>query len=166
MGWGAELKEMEGNGGWTRWWLGSLAIAVAGLPALGQRECSLPLVPASGPHATTSPDRILRDIRDPHTGDHWILLPNRANPAGPGRLVVAAHDDQRRAVVCMVSGLPAIRPGDMVVVEEHIAAVEAYLEAVALEPAQLGTRLNVRLKIGNRVVRAVAIAPGRVAMAP
>ena len=66
----------------------------------------------------------------------------------------------------MVSGLPAIRPGDMVVVEEHIAAVEAYLEAVALEPAQLGTRLNVRLKIGNRVVRAVAIAPGRVAMAP
>jgi hypothetical protein len=48
-----------------------------------------------------------------------------------------------------------------VVVEEHGAVVEAYLEATALEPALKGLPLNLRLTIGGKVIRAVAIAPGR-----
>jgi flagella basal body P-ring formation protein FlgA len=58
-----------------------------------------------------------------------------------------------------------IHPGDRVVVEEHTATVEARLEAIALEAAAIGSPVNARLKIGGKVVRAVAIAPGRAALA-
>ena len=54
-----------------------------------------------------------------------------------------------------------IRAGDKLVVEEHSLTTDAYLEGVALGPAGQGTALNVRLSIGGRVVRAVAVAPGR-----
>jgi hypothetical protein len=54
-----------------------------------------------------------------------------------------------------------IRTGDRVRVEEHTPVVDADLESVALGPAIAGASLNVRLRIGGRVVRAVAVAPGR-----
>src|SRR5579871_4168180 len=136
--------EMDGKGKWTRWGLVALAVAVSGGPAVGQsarpRSSS---VPVSGPVGATSPDRIVREIRDPHTGQHWMLLANPANPAGPGRLV-AADEGQRWPAARTGSSPPAIRPGDPVVVEEHTSAVEAYLGAVALEPARIGTQLHVR----------------------
>ena len=52
------------------------------------------------------------------------------------------------------------------VVEEHTAVVDARLEAVALGPAAIGSPFEVRLKIGGKVVRVVALAPGRAALAP
>ena len=54
-----------------------------------------------------------------------------------------------------------IRAGDKLVVEEHSLTTDAYLEGVALGPAGPGAALRVRLSIGSRVVRAVAVAPGR-----
>lgn len=61
---------------------------------------------------------------------------------------------------------PVVRTGDRLTVEEHTQIADAYLEAVALGPASVGSVLNVRLKIGDRVVRAVALGPGRAAFAP
>jgi hypothetical protein len=57
--------------------------------------------------------------------------------------------------------VPVIRAGDRIVVEEHTDVVDAVLEAVALGPAVEQGPLDVRLRIGGRVVRVVALAPGR-----
>ena len=134
------------------------------------------LVAASRPAPTLSgPDRLIREIDDPHLGTRWLLLRDAGHPAGPGRLVPffpqarpsfqrgndRASGDQGWAVP-----MPVIRAGDRLVLEESSPVVEAHLEAVALGPAAVGSILEVRLGIGGHVLRAVALAPGRVALAP
>ena len=107
-------------------------------------------------------ERILQEIRDPHTGTRWVILRSAQNSGGPGRAVAIADGvakaDRRAAEI-------VIRTGDSVVVEEHTAAVDGTLEAVALGAAASGFRFDARLKIGGRIVRAVALAPGRAALA-
>lgn len=118
----------------------------------------------STPHsAVGSPQHILRAITDPHTGQQWLLVANEENPAGPGRLVMAscfaAHRDARITAF-------AIHAGDKIVVEEHGLAMDAYLEATALETAAVGSQFKVRLKIGGRVLKAVALGPGKAEVQP
>ena len=100
--------------------------------------------------------RILREIRDPHTGAHWLVIANSENPAGPGRVVPAGDAGAEPHAVAVV-----IHKGDRVVVEEHTTTADGYLEATALEPASVGSCFGVRLNIGGRVIRAVALASGR-----
>lgn len=112
--------------------------------------------------------QVLRQIEDPSTGNLWLLLRDRSRPAGPGRLVLAR---QRSNTQRAISGGPAeplsagerpvIHTGDALTVEEHTAVVDARLEAVALEPAVKGAHFKARLKIGGKVVRVVAVSPGR-----
>ena len=59
-----------------------------------------------------------------------------------------------------------IHAGDKLIVEEHTAVVEARLEAVALGPAAQGAVFKARLKIGGKVVRAVAVSAGHAVFAP
>jgi hypothetical protein len=59
---------------------------------------------------------------------------------------------------------PVIRAGERLIVEESTPVVEARLEAVSLGPAAVGSPLDVRLKVGGKVVRAVALGPGRAAL--
>jgi hypothetical protein len=112
---------------------------------------------------------IVREIDDPHSGDRWLLMRNARVPGGPGRLVLVSAD--RRGI----GGAPAqaateteearprsvIRAGDRLIVEEHTPLVDAVLEARALNPAAIGSAFDVRLTIGGRVVRALALGPGR-----
>ena len=53
-----------------------------------------------------------------------------------------------------------------VIVEEHTAVVEARLEAMALGPAAVGGAFRARLRMGGKVVRAVALGPGRAVLEP
>lgn len=125
--------------------------------------------------------RILREINDPCTGRHWLLMRDRLRPGGPGRLVPLSelqgqeslHNGRRvlrDASHPEGSGpdsyLPAIRAGDLLVVEEHTPVMDAYLEAVAFGSATVGSEFDARLKIGGRMVRAVAIARGRAMLRP
>jgi flagella basal body P-ring formation protein FlgA len=50
-------------------------------------------------------------------------------------------------------------------VEELTGVVDARLEAVALEPAVMGAHFKARLRIGGKVVRAVAVSPGHASFA-
>jgi hypothetical protein len=115
---------------------------------------------------------IVREIDDPNIlGDRWLLVRNDVYPGGPGRLVlVAAHRKALRPRAASETEearlLPVIRAGDRLVVEEHTRVVDALLEARALSPAALGSALDARLMIGGRVVRAVALGPGRAALQP
>ncbi len=123
---------------------------------------------------------VVREIDDPATGQRWLLERDPAHPGGPGRLVpapgkAAVPDGNKRAGslaprparAAVPSPLKAIiRGGDRLVVEQHTAVIEARLEAVALGPARRGATFQARLKIGGKVVRAVALAPGRAELAP
>jgi hypothetical protein len=112
--------------------------------------------------------QLYREIDDPHTGDRWLLVRNEQFPGGPGRLVrVVAHTGAAGQIAAgRAVAPPVIRPGDWVIVEEHTAVVDAVLKARALHPAVLGAVFDVRLAIGGRVVRVVALGPGRAALAP
>jgi len=58
-----------------------------------------------------------------------------------------------------------IHTGDEVTVEEHSAVIDARLQAVALGSAAAGSELRVRLRIGGKVVDALALKPGRAVFA-
>lgn len=118
----------------------------------------------------------VREIDDPHTGDRWMLFRDAVNPGGPGRLVLIAPGYAGRYLVASAAGTPAkaaepeeppvIRAGDRITVEEDTPVVEAHLEAVALTPAPAGATLAVRLKIGGKVLKVVAVSPGRARLLP
>jgi len=124
---------------------------------------------------------IIREIDDPSSGQRWLLVRDDAHAGGPGLLLLAGggRDLNRTGPVAggaqvpvqipvqipvqAAADPPVIRSGDRVQVEEHSATVDARLEAVALTPAWPGTAFNARLAIGGKVVRAVAVGPGRAA---
>jgi hypothetical protein len=121
-----------------------------------------------------APGDVVREIDDPHTGARWLLLRDSDHPGGPGRLVLVS-ETRTGALPAEQTGMaalsdltplkPVVRAGDRVIVEESSPVVEARLEAVALGPAVVGSAFNVRLKIGGKIVRALALAPGRAALA-
>jgi hypothetical protein len=147
-----------------------LAVALpafaAALSALGQAGDSSFTYPQVLLSSGLTQGEIVREIDDPHTGGRWLLMRDPVHPAGPGRLVLAGG----MRIAVPQPGAPAVEPprpvihaGDRLIVEENTAVVEARLEAVALGPAGIGSPLDVRLKIGGKVVRAVALGPGRAA---
>ena len=134
---------------------------------------------ASSETSEESAGEVIRAIQDPHSGERWLLMRNDDHPGGPGRLLLANAPERSPGLAvpgtaprsrAMKLALPgevvAIRAGDRLVVEEHTAISDVRLEAVALEPAKVGMTLTVRLKIGGREERAVALGPGRAAFAP
>ena len=124
------------------------------------------------------PGRFIRVIEDPNLGDRWMLCRNLEHPGGPGLLLyVAAQSAVKRnrpggaQSTNSLEGDPAairpvIRAGDRVIVEENSAVAEARLAAVALESATAGSAFNVRLEIGGKVVRAVAMRTGQALFQP
>jgi hypothetical protein len=116
---------------------------------------------------------IFREIVDPHSRERWVLLRDVVHPEGPGRLVPTKPEGELRAFgkggemseETSAVLAPCIHAGDSVVVEEHTATAEVSVEAIAMEPAATGSLLHVRIKIGDKVLRAVALAPGKVELA-
>jgi hypothetical protein len=145
------------------------AAFAAGQAAGGHRAAHLSSSP--GLEAAVEPGaEILREIDDPATGDRWLLVRDTDDPGGPGRMVLAARGQsvpagsaRGRTSAVRAAVLPVIRAGERVIVEENTPIVEARLEAVALVPAQAGSVFKARLQIGGKVVRVVALGPGRAA---
>jgi len=118
------------------------------------------------PARTCSQDRgrisgqLIRVIDDGATGDRWLLVRQASDPGGPGRMVRVESAASGSAIH------PVIHAGDAVIVEEHTEVVEARLEATAVGSAVIGAEFEARLKIGGKVVRAMALGPGKAALAP
>jgi hypothetical protein len=168
-----------GTGGKTRLSAGILVLAAV-LAAPGARSQTAD-APATSPRvliaspALDGPQQAgeaVREIDDPHTGARWLLVRNPEHPGGPGRLVlvegVRNQPRQNKAGAGPSQAEPrtVIRAGERLIVEESTPVVEARLEAVALGPAVTGSVLEARLRIGGRVVHAVALGPGRAALEP
>ena len=108
-----------------------------------------------------------REIFDPNSGDRWLLMRDALHPEGPGRLVRVGrmlNESGDRGQPLIAVALPVIHAGDRVRLEEHTLVVNAVFESVALGAAPAGGPVKVRLKIGGRVVQAVATAPGHAAI--
>jgi hypothetical protein len=157
--------------------LGAASMACAQAPAVIHPRAQVMLssgglVPAQV--GIVEDGEIVREIDDPNLGDHWLLMRNDRYPGGPGRLVlVAAHRRASGNAPLRTANqtdeakvLPVIRVGDRLTVEEHTRVVDAVLEARALSPAAAGSALEARLTIGGRVVRALALGPGRAVLQP
>jgi hypothetical protein len=111
----------------------------------------------------------IREIDNPETGDRWVLTRDSTNPAGPGRMVRIATAESQRSDSTSASATKSAPPlvihaGDAVIVEEHTPVVDARLEALAMGSVAAGEEFNVRLKIGGKVIRAVALARGRASL--
>ncbi|MFZ0302592.1 MAG: hypothetical protein WAL75_07905 [Terracidiphilus sp.] len=133
----------------------------------------------SAPDLPPATDEIVREIDDDATGECWLLERDSRHPGGPGRMVLVRHETTVRVSIQPGNEVrengshaapelpaPIIRAGDRLTAEEHSAVVDATLEAIALGPAREGSEFRVRLSIGGRVVRAVAIAAGRATLVP
>jgi hypothetical protein len=121
--------------------------------------------------AAVGPEEVLSEIDDPVNGDRWLMRRNQENPAGPGRLIrIPGHapdsDSRQSVAVPDPIDIPIIRAGDRLIVEEHTRVADSFLEARALNPAVAGAALDVRLTIGGKVLRAVAVGPGHAALQP
>jgi len=116
----------------------------------------------------------MREIDDPSTGERWVLSGDRIHPGGPGRWICIAMCAPARATArwngSQGASAPAralvIHAGDELIIEEHTAVADARLEAVAVGSAASGAGFRARLKIGGKVVEAVALEPGRAVFAP
>lgn len=129
---------------------------------------------ASNAAAAPAPGgEVFREIEDRATGDLWLVLRDPNQPGGPGRLVRAPQRtvSQKRmgdgSPLAVPGGKrPVIHTGDALTVEEHTPVVDTRLEGVALGPALEGAYFRARLKIGGKVVRVEAVAPGHAAFGP
>jgi hypothetical protein len=157
-------------------------LAFAALPSASQSNrgnvpSTMMVVPA--PDLPRATEEMVREIDDPATGDRWLLERGSGHPGGPGRMVLEGHARMANASskpgneawrggadAAPVSPAPIIRAGDRLIVEEHSAVVDAFLLAIALGPAPEGSEFWVRLSIGGRRVRALAIAAGRATLIP
>jgi hypothetical protein len=111
---------------------------------------------------------IVREINDPSTGDRWLLVRASRRPGAPGRLILVAAQavsPARPGQLAPSLPVPVIHTGDRLIVEENTSLVQARLEAVALNPAPSGAPLKVRLVPSGTLARAVALGPGRAALA-
>lgn len=165
-----------------KWGVWMLAAAVLAWPASGRAAAtkSASSHVLASPASAASTAQVVREIDDPATGMRWLLERDPGHPGGPGRLVPVTGSDlaagrtrhrqlafhARSAVIKPSPYSPVIRAGDRLVIEENTAAVEARLTAVALSPAVAGASFEARLQFGGKVVRAVAVAPGRATLAP
>jgi hypothetical protein len=111
------------------------------------------------------PGSAMREIVDPHSGTRWLLVKDEKHPGGPGRLLQPGRDGHAVSGVSRPAAAPIIHAGDRIVVEEHTDVVDAVLEATALGVAAERGEFQARLRVGGRVVRVTAIAPGRAGLA-
>jgi hypothetical protein len=105
---------------------------------------------------------VVREIDDPHTGQHWILMRDAVHPGGPGALVLEGsllNGGRFEAAINQVH--PVIRAGDRVTVEQSSAKFDLKLGGIALYPAAQDAPLKVLLEISGKVVPAAVLGPGR-----
>jgi hypothetical protein len=162
--------------GWIVAWgagvlmLSAVQVVCAQKPAANGPAAQIPLsLPGVASAQNLVQEKILREIDDTRNGNRWLLVRDDAHPGGPARLVLVAasgrepDDGPRSSAAETEKAQIVIRAGDRLIVEEHTVQIDAAFEARALASAAAGAALDVRLTLGGKVVRVVALGPGRAA---
>jgi hypothetical protein len=150
------------------------AMAQKAVPSLSGVENVDPRRIEPGIEKTAAQRKMFREITDSNSGARWILWSDPAHPGGPGYLAPAPREAGTEALknstdrsdLNVAIAAPCIHVGDKIVVEEHTAAADVTLQAMAMEPAGMGSSFQARLRFGGKVVGAVALGPGRATLAP
>ena len=156
--------------------LGAMVLAVVLMPCAFCATADKPNVGRGDPLDHQKADAgtatlIIREIDDPNNGACWLLLSDPHHPGGPGRLVLAGavRNKLGPTKADVYKGEPPLPPviqtGDRLILEEHSTVVDGRLDAIALNPADIGGPVQVRLVVGGQVVHASAVAPGSVILA-
>jgi hypothetical protein len=156
-------------------------LAASNSLAIAQAACTEPAIAfrtaAALPSLRQAGSAVFYEMDDVATGDRWLLERDPIHPEGPGRWLrvrtpkaggEAAATPTRPSLNAQAvdsTAMPVIHTGDEVTVEEHSAVIDARLQAVALGSAAAGSELRVRLRIGGKVVDALALKPGRAVFA-
>lgn len=124
--------------------------------------------PASSVHL-----RAQRETDD--LGSRWILTRDPVHPGAPGRWCRLAEEHRDpgtppKTARVESQSTAATRPvvihgGDRLIVVDHSAVVEARFDAVALDAAIVGAESHARLRFNGKIVRVVAVGPGRATLA-
>jgi hypothetical protein len=139
-----------------------LAGAAMGLPAVHMAAQRQGMAADGGTSAQTMVEKAMIEIDDPNLGTRWLLRRNPAHPGGPGIIETATCTDRELEA----GAPPVIHAGDRVILEEDSKVVEARLEAIALGAAAEGKTFRARVRIGGKLVRAVAVSAGRAMLLP
>lgn len=176
--------EQKNRGGLSKQAVWPLVAALSAVPVPAQGNHVPARTPSSVMTVSVSPvaaasgaaeGSLVREIDDQQCGTHWLLLRDDRNPGGPGRLVLVQSAQAGSggrptpgpaAEPPAAPQKPVIHAGDRLVIEQETPQISARLEAVALAPAVAGRLFRARLRIGGKIVEAVALAPGRAALEP
>ncbi len=115
-----------------------------------------------------APVEASRELVDPCLGSHWQLQLDPEHPERPGRLVRVGASEGAGDFTNLTQPV-AIRSGEQVIVEQDSPSLRAKFQAIAIEPANAGALLRVRLSLGakaptgiqGRIVRVIATGAGR-----
>jgi hypothetical protein len=114
--------------------------------------------------------RLIRFVDDPSTKQHWLLLKDLSRPANPALFVEesleAGAETRSTSATPSRSSVPThsiavIHAGDSILLSEHTRIIDAEFEATALHAAAMDEVVDVRMKFGNRTLKAVATGPRR-----
>jgi len=145
----------------------ALAAVLAVLNAANAQLPSSGAIVQRGQTTACTSCTIVREIDDPHSGQHWILMRDPAHLGGPGVLMAEESVPNSGWLAGGIARLhPVIRAGDRLTVEESSAKAYLRLEGIALSPAAPGAQLHVRLALSGKVVEALAVGPGRAVRIP
>lgn len=122
--------------------------------SFGHCECnSLPARSDTEPHPVRT-----STLYDPATGQAWALRRKGTAPGGPG-ILIARKDlpEQESLDAKAVASEEIVRAGDLLEVIDCRGDIEVRLEGIALGPARIGERLNIRTRIFGSELSVVAI---------
>ena len=152
----------------------SISLALATLPGWCQQGYTTTVHNDACWNTATEPSNFLtrfreiRTIEDPATHQRWMLLQNLNQPAAPALFVPTPQEffctglgPKRCELTVQRASHAVIHAGDQLILSEHTRVSDAELEATALKTAAIGERLPVRLKLGGRILSAIATAQGR-----
>jgi hypothetical protein len=111
-------------------------------------------------------------IEDHSNHQLWLLTRNPDRPEAPATLIPilpglsdSSPSEQggkpRTAISPVKRGVTIIRSGEAVALYEDSSFMRLRLGGIALSTAAVGENITVRLTIGGRPLRAIAIGPGR-----
>jgi hypothetical protein len=150
---------------------GTALLWVCSLPAIAAKGDSSPCGALQAGLSISCPAcagcELVREIDDPHTGQHWLLMRDSTHPGGPGALLLEESLPNRSGIeAAKIEVHPVIHAGDRVTIEQSNARFNLRLGGIALSPAAAGAPLKVRLEISGRAVQATALGAGRALLVP
>jgi len=144
---------------WRSPWIGTCAAGLTFMLCLSRAG----LCAQSNQFRSAKDNHVIRRIVDPFTGTKWVLTRDLLGRGGPGRL---SKETRTPVATSSRAALPVvIRTGDRLAVEDRFPNGRGEFDAIALDRATEGSQFRVRLNVNGKIIRVMAVGPGRATIA-